>query len=35
MSAIIKDLAISVLLQSRRAVAQVVQLCVEIVSVGC
>ena len=34
-SAITKDLAISVLLQSRRAVAQVVQLCVEIVSVGC
>jgi len=34
-SAIIKDLASSVLLQSQSAVAKVVQLCVEIVSVGC
>ena len=34
-SAIIKDLAISVLLQSQSAVVKVVQLCVEVVSVGC
>ena len=34
-SAIIKDLAITVLLQSQRAVAKVVRLCAEIVSVGC
>jgi hypothetical protein len=34
-SAIIKDLAISVVLQSQRAVARMVQLCAEIVSVGC
>ena len=34
-SAILKGLAISVLLQSQSAVAKVVQLYVEIVSVGC